>query len=164
MAEDAYARKEGFPTKIVMAVLGAIVVALWFLVGQGYFTAPISESSTPPTVWLTYEGQLYSGTRGSYCWIDRCVDTTFPEPTGVVDVAKGSSIGFLINSRTSPTTIDVPVFLLDSSGRPEQVGELMGEGNYQYKVDLEKGVYVVQMQASWSDVGDINYAFKIRVN
>ena len=38
MSEDAYARKEGFPTKIVMAVLAGIVIVLWFVFGYGFIT------------------------------------------------------------------------------------------------------------------------------
>ncbi len=164
MSEDAYARKEGFPTKVIMIVLAAIVVALWFAFGYGYFTKPLPENLTPPTVWLTYEGQLYSGIRGSYCWADKCADTAFQDPKGIVDVAAGSSIGFLMNSTTTPTSVNAPVFVIDSSGNPMQVGELLHEGNDKYKVNLQKGIYVLQMQANWEQLGDVNYAFKIRVN
>jgi hypothetical protein len=161
--DDAYARKEGFPTKIVMGILGAIVVVLWFVVGYGYFTNPLPASSEPPTIWLVYEDQLYSGIRGSYCWADKCVDTEFQEPTGIVDVMQGSSVELLTNGRTRPTFVNVQIFVIDSFGNPMQVREL-GEENDKYKVDLEKGVYVLQLQANWQVLGDVNYAFKIKVN
>lgn len=161
--DDAYARKEGFPTKIVMGILGAIVVVLWFVVGYGYFTNPLPDNSVPPTIWLVYEGQLYSGIRGSYCWADKCVDTEFQEPTGIVDVEQGSLVELLMNSRTRPTLVNAQVFVIDSLGNPMQVKEL-GEENDKYKVELEKGVYILQLQANWQDLGDVNYAFKIKVN
>jgi hypothetical protein len=164
VSEDAYARKEGFPTKVVMIILAAIVVALWFVVGQGYFTTPLSESSQPPTIWLTYEGALYSGQRGSYCWANKCVDVVYREPAGIIDVTQGTTIEFVMNTRTRPTVVSVPVFMTDSSGNLELVGELVSEGNYIYNVDLQKGVYVLQLQAIWQDLGDVNYAFKIRVS
>lgn len=112
---------------------------------------------------MTYEGQLYSGIKGSYCWADKCVDTAFQDPAGIVDVAAGSSIGFLMNS-TTPTSVNASVFVIDSSGNPMQVGELLHEGNDKYQVNLQKGIYVLQMQANWERLGDVNYAFKIRVN
>jgi hypothetical protein len=161
--DDAYARKEGFPTKIVMSILGAIVIILWFVIGQGYFSTPLSDTS-PPTIWLVYEGQLYSGVRGSYCWADKCVDTMFQEPVGVVEVTQGSSVELFMNSRIRPTALSAPIYVIDSLGNPAQVGELVGDENEKYKIDLQKGVYILQLFASWEELGDVTYAFKIKVN
>ena len=164
MSEDAYARKEGFPTKGVMVVLAAIVIVLRFIFGQGYFTMPLPESSATPTIWLVYEGGVYSGIRGSYCWTDKCVDIEFQEPTGIVDVTEGSSVGLLMNSRIRPTVVNAHVFVIDSFGNPMQMGELLSEGNDMYKIDLQKGIYILHLEAMWQDLGDVNYAFKIRVD
>ena len=165
MSEDAYARKEGFPTKIVMAVLAGIVIVLWFVFGYGYFTSPLpAQDPEPPTIWLVYQGDIYTGTRGSYCWADMCIDTTFPNPTGVIDVAKGSSISFMMNSLVRPSSVNAQVFVIDKNGSPSQVGELVGEGNDRYSVNLEDGIYIVNVSAGWNDLGDVSYAFKINVS
>lgn len=165
MSEDAYARKEGFPTKIVMAVLAGIVIVLWFVFGYGYFTSPLpAQGSEPPTIWLVYQGDIYTGTRGSYCWADTCVDTTFSNPTGVINVAKGSSISLMMNSLIRPSSVNAQVFVIDEQGNPLQVGELVSEGNDRYGVNLESGIYIVNVFASWKDLGDVSYAFKINVS
>ncbi|MEM2760506.1 MAG: hypothetical protein QXU32_00460 [Nitrososphaerales archaeon] len=164
MAEDQYARKEGFPTKIIMAVLAGIVTILWFIFGYGYFTEPLQETSIPPTIWILYEGNLYSGVRGGYCWAEKCVDTGFQEPMGVIDIASGSSFELFMNSRIMPTTVSAPVFMIDNFGNPVQIGELTDAGNLKYKVNLKSGVYVLQLQANWQNLGDVNYSFKIRVS
>jgi len=165
MSEDAYARKEGFPTKIVMAVLTGIVIILWFLFGYGYFTSPLpAQGSEPPTIWLVYQGDIYTGIRGSYCWADKCIDTTFPNPTGVIYVEKGSSISFMMNSLIEPSSINAQVFVVDEKGNPLQVGELVSEGNDRYSVNLENGTFIVNVSAGWKDLGDVNYAFKINVS
>jgi len=165
MSEDAYARKEGFPTKIVMAVLAGIVIVLWFVFGYGYFTSPLpAQGPEPPTIWLVYQGDIYTGIRGSYCWADICVDTTFPDPTGVVDVGKGAPISFMMNSLVRHSSVNAQVFVIDENGNPLQVGELVSEGNDKYTVNLENGTYIVNVFASWKDLGDVSYAFKISVS
>lgn len=165
MTEDAYARKEGFPTKIVMSILAGVVIILWFIYGYGYFTSPLpAQDAEPPTIWLVYQGDLYTGMRGSYCWTTKCVDTAFPNPPGLIDIAKGSSIGFMTNSLVRPSGISAQVFTIDDLGNPTQVGELVSEGSDKYRVNLEKGVYTVNFFASWEKLGDVSYAFKIRVD
>ncbi len=164
MSEDAYARTEGFHTKVVMAVLVGIVIVLWFILGYGYFTSPLPESSEPPTVWLVYEGELYSGILGSYCWADKCVDKEFHEPIGIVDTIRGSSVEFLFNSRLRPTALNTMVFVIDPFDNPVQIGELMKEENEMYKIDLQEGVYILQVQVNWQNLDQVNYTFKVRVN
>ncbi len=164
MSEDAYARKEGFPTKIIMATLAGIVIVLWFVFGYGYFLSPPSDDSEPPTIWLVYKGDIYTGIRGSYCWTDRCVDSTFPNPAGIIDVEKNSAISFIENSLLKPSNISAQVFVIDEKGIPTQVGELVSEGNDRYSVKLESGLYIVVAAASWEQQGDVSYAFKINVN
>lgn len=163
MSEDAYARKEGFPTKIVMTVLAGIVLVLWFVFGQGYFSSPPAENPVPPTMWLVYEGQLYSGVRGSYCWATVCVDSALQEPTGIVNISQGSFVELFMNSRISPDIVNASVLTVDDLGNLTQIGELANEGNYKYKVNLQHGTYTLKVQANWQDLGDINYIFKIRV-
>lgn len=163
MSEDAYARKEGFPTKIVMTVLAGIVLVLWFVFGQGYFSSPLVENPVPPTIWLVYEGQLYSGVRGSYCWANTCVDAVFQEPTGIVNISHGSFVELFMNSRISPNTANASMFTIDDHGNLMQIGELANEGNYKYRVNLQNGTYILKVQANWEGLGDINYIFKIRV-
>ncbi|MFQ5940835.1 MAG: hypothetical protein ACE5KA_03960 [Nitrososphaerales archaeon] len=164
MSEDAYARREGFPTKVVMAVLVASVIVLWFAVGQGYFTNSNVGGSTPPTIWLVYQGELYSGIRESYCWTDECVDTEFRDPTGIVEISQGSSVGLLMNNRIRPAVVNAYVFTFDSFGNLAPVGELASEGDDMYRVELQKGIYILQLQARWQNLGEVNYAFKIKVN
>jgi hypothetical protein len=165
MTEDAYARKEGFPTKIVMAVLAGIVIILWFIFGYGYFTSPLPpQGSEPPTIWLVYQGDIYTGIRGSYCWADKCIDAIFPDPTGTIEVAKGVSISFMMNSLVRPSSMSVQVFVVDEKGIPSQVGELVSEGIDKYKVNLENGIYIVNVLASWNDLGNVSYAFRINVS
>jgi len=164
MSEDAYARKEGFPTKIIMATLAGVVIVLWFVFGYGYFISPPSDDSEPPTVWLVYKGDIYTGIRGSYCWTDRCVDSAFPNPAGIIDVEKNSAISFIENSLLKPSSISAQVFVIDEKGIPTQVGELVSEGNDRYGVKLESGLYIVVAAASWEQLGDVSYAFKINVN
>lgn len=164
MSEDAYARKEGFPTKIIMAALAGIVIVLWFVFGYGYVTSPPAQDSDPPTVWLVYEGDIYTGIRGSYCWTDRCVDTIFPNPTGIVDVANNSAVRFMTNSLLRPSSLTAQTFVVDEKGNPIQIGELASQGNDKYNVKLESGVYIVVVTASWEDLGDVSYAFKISVS
>ena len=165
MSEDAYARKEGFPTKIVMVALAGIVIALWFAFGYGYFTSPLPDnSSDPPTIWLVYKGDIYTGARGSYCWADVCVDTLFPNPTGTIDVAKRSAVSFMTNSLLKPTSMSAQVFVPEEQGNPTQVGELPSEGNDRYTVNLEKGTYIVIVSANWKELGDVSYSFKINVS
>jgi hypothetical protein len=164
MSEDAYARKEGFPTKIIMATLAGIVILLWFVFGYGYFISPPSDDSEPPTVWLVYKGYIYTGMRGSYCWADRCIDSAFPNPAGVIDVEKNSVVSFIENSLLKPSSISAQVFVTDEKGIPTQVGELVSEGNDRYSVKLESGLYIVVVAASWEQQGDVSYTFKINVN
>lgn len=163
MSEDAYARREGFPTKIVMVVLAGIVVVLWFTLGHSYLDAPLQDV-TPPTVWLVYEGNLYTGIRGSYCWANKCVEARFPELLGIIQIPQGSSIWFLMNSWIEPTTVYVPVYIIDGSGNQVQVGELLKRDDGTYTIELEEGVYILQLHAYWDNVGDVNYAFRISVN
>jgi hypothetical protein len=163
MSEDAYARKEGFPTKIVMAALAGIVIVLWFIFGYGYVASPPQEDSEPPTIWLVYQGDIYTGIRGSYCWSVRCVDTVFPDPTGMIDVAKNSSVSFTTNSLLRPSNLSAQVFVIDENDIPTQIGELTGEGNDRYSVKLEDGIYIIIVVATWDDLGDVSYAFKIKV-
>ena len=164
MSEDVYARKEGFPTKVVMLLLAGIVTVFWFIIGQGYFDMSPSEHPTTPTIWLVYENGVYSGIRESYCWGDKCVDVEFQEPMGMIDVTEGSLLELLMNSRIRPTVVNTRVFVIDTFDNPMQMGELLSEGNNMYKIDLQKGVYILHLQAIWQDLGDVNYAFKIRVN
>lgn len=165
MTEDAYARKEGFPTKVVMGVLAGIVVALWFIFGYGYQTSPPQVSDyQPPTIWLVYKGDTYTGLRGSYCWAQDCVDLPFREPSGEVDVARGSSISFMTNSLIEPSSMNVQAFLINDQGNTLEAGELArGEVKDSYTIDLTSDVYVVEVFAVWQDLGDVSYAFKIRV-
>ena len=93
-----------------------------------------------------------------------CVDTAFPNPTGTIDVVKGSPISLMMNSLVRPSSVDVQVFVIDEQGNPSQVGELISEGNDKYKVNLENGTYIVNVFASWKDLGDVSYAFKINVS
>jgi len=163
MSEDAYARKEGFPTKIVMAVLAGIVIVLWFVFGYGYFASPPPEDSEPPTIWLVYQGDIYTGIRGSYCWSDRCVDTILPNPTGMIDVANNSAVTLTTNSLLRPSSLSAQVFVVDANGNPTQIGELASEGNDRYSVKLESGTYIILAVATWEDLGYVGYAFKINV-
>ena len=164
MSEDAYARKEGFPTKIVMVALAGIVIVLWFVFGHGYVTSPLPDDSEPPTIWLVYQGDIYTGIRGSYCWNDRCVDNVFPNPTGVIDAANNSAVSFMTNSLLEPSSLSAQVFVIDEKGNPTQVGELVSEGNDRYSVKLENGLYIIVATAAWEDVGDVSFAFKINVS
>ncbi len=163
MSEDAYARKEGFPTKIVMAALAGIVIVLWFVFGYGYVTSQPPQDSEPPTIWLVYEGDIYTGIRGSYCWSDRCVGTIFPNPTGIIDIANNSAVSFTTNSLLRPSSLSVQTFVVDEKGNPMQIGELASQGNDKYDVKLESGVYIVIATAIWEDLGDVSYGFKINV-
>jgi hypothetical protein len=163
MSEDAYARKEGFPTKIVMAALAGIVIVLWFIFGYGYVASPPQEDSEPPTIWLVYQGDIYTGVRGSYCWSVRCVDIMFPTPTGIIDVAKNSSVSFTTNSLLRPSSLSAQVFVIDENGNPTQIEELVDEESDRYSVRLEDGIYIIVAVATWEDQGDVSYAFKIKV-
>lgn len=165
MSEDAYARKEGFPTKIVMGVLAGIVVALWFIIGSGYQAVlPQERNYEPPTVWLAYKGDMHTGLRGSYCWAERCVDSPLREPLGQIDVEKGSSMSFITNSLTEPTSMNVQAYTIDDQGNMRGVGELAaGESKYSYRADLPSGIYVIDAHLAWQDMGDTTYAFTIKV-
>jgi hypothetical protein len=165
MSEDAYARKEGFPTKIVMVVLAGIVIVLWFVFGYGYFISPMPvQGSEPPTIWLVYQGDIYTGLRGSYCWTNMCVDTIFQNPPGMIDIVNGTSVSFMINSLVRPSIVNALVFVIDENDNPLQVGELVNQGNDKYGVNLQHGTYIVNVLANWKDIGDVSYAFKISVS
>lgn len=162
--EDAYARKEGFPTKIVMAVLAGIVVVLWLAIGSGFMASSPGDTNEPPTIWLVYEGDIYTGVRGSYCWAGKCVDTSPPEPTGVAGVAKASSIGFISNSLIERSSMDVRLLTVDDLGSTLWVSELESEELDIYRVDVESGEYIVDVFVRWEGLGDVKYAFKISVS
>jgi hypothetical protein len=147
-----------------MAVMGVVVLVLWFVVGQGYFIGAPTETPEPPTIWLVYEGQLYSGLRGSYCWFGKCIDAAFQIPVGTVEVSQGSSVSFLTNSRLKPTNTSVLVFVIDDLGNPTHKGDLVKEGDDKYKVDFQKGVYILQSYANWQDLGDVSYTFRVSIN
>jgi hypothetical protein len=163
MAEDAYARKEGFPTKVVMVVLAGIVIALWFVFGYGYFTSPLQESSEPPTIWVVYKGDVYTGMQGSYCWADICVDKMFQYPSGTINVERNSSINLMLNSLIRPSEVTVQVFVINND-TPLQIKELQNEGSNRYTVNLESGVYILNTLARWNDLGEVTYRFKISVS
>ncbi len=162
--EDAYARKEGFPTKFVLIALAGVVILLWFVFGYGYLQLPLpAHGSDPPTIWLVYQGEIYTGSRGSYCWANSCVDKIFPNPTGTIDVAKGASVSFTTNGLIRPSSVNAQVFVADKQGNPSPVGELMGEGNDRYRVNLASGIHIVNVLAKWKDLGYVSYFFKINV-
>ncbi len=162
--EDAYARKEGFPTKFVMAALAGVVILFWFVFGYGYLQLPLpAHGSDPPTIWLVYQGEIYTGSRGSYCLVNSCVDKTFQNPSGMIDVAKGSSLSFTTNGLNRPSSVNVQVFVVDKQGNPSLFGELESERNDRYRVSLANGTYIVNVSAKWKDLGDVSYFFKINV-
>ena len=103
MSEDAYARREGFSTKLVIIVLFLAVIILWFIFGYGYFTETLSENLGPQTIWLVYENEHYSGMIGSYCWENKCTHADLQESTGGVGAVQRSSVGFLINNIVEST-------------------------------------------------------------
>ncbi len=103
MSEDAYARKEGFSTKLVIIVLFLAVIIIWFIFGYGYFTKSLPGNLGPQSIWLVYEDEHYSGTIGSYCWENKCAHADLQESTGGVGAVQGSLVGFLINNVVEPT-------------------------------------------------------------
>lgn len=44
-----------------------------------------------------------------------------------------------------------------------QIGELEKEGNDMYKIDLQNGVYLINLCVVWQNFGELNYMFKVRV-
>ena len=44
-----------------------------------------------------------------------------------------------------------------------QIGELVKEGNDMYMIDLQNGVYLINLHVVWQNFGDLNYMFKVRV-
>lgn len=164
MSEDAYARKEGFPTKFVMIVLAAVVITLWFAFGQGFVASFKPRISEPPSIWLVYNDELYPGIRGSYCWFDRCVDTWLLEPQDGINISKGSTITFTDNTSLQPDDMDVRAYVIGEQGMQLEASGIERAGIDTYRVNLENGIYLVNVFTTWQDLGDVNYTFKIIVS
>ncbi len=170
--EDHYARKRGFPTRMGLLALGAIVIIIWFLIGNTQQSERVKEAELIegqlPTIWLVYRNNVHKGEELSYCWFGRCDDNTINFTNHII-VKQGSNIGFVVNSIMDHTSMDIIIH--NSMIYPDGSVNILNRLDLElesivkdtYKIDLEPGTYVIIAHAIWEDIGYMEYIFSIKV-
>lgn len=117
-------------------------------------------SRVPQIVLLDDKGDEHRGVQGSYCWDGICVD--YAKPSSRVDfreklfIRKDATIAFKVMSTISPDQVYVTMFFGDKILLHKAV-------NKQMKVQVSKGTYFLNVNATWKGQGDVSNVFFIEV-
>jgi hypothetical protein len=137
----------------------------------------IGGGSRPPDSTLSYGGETVSGTLGTYCWINGCVDTVgIGASTDELTVPAGSSVTFAyggsvldsvgvaayqIGRRNQPEKISGNIVLM-SAGKGTELPVHQTCNQARITVGLPVGRYVVDVFATIPQ-GDASYGFLVAV-
>ena len=125
-----------------------------------------------PVMRLRYEGQVYNGAEGSYCWPDfrtddgsvvgLCADKIrWAELRSAIPVEGGSTATIEVEAVEQAHALSAGFYELDSDTQVRFL-DLDSGTEVALDVDLPEGIYNVAVFGRWPD-GDITYEFRIEV-
>jgi hypothetical protein len=142
-------------------------------------------TAAPPAATVAIDGQTQTAGVGTYCWtgsgaeIGMCVDKIgIPTPLEPLVVESSFTAQFTIPVEEAPQHISlqaIPVSEADQvSGLDDQsqifwqpkegeAVEIESSANPQAVIELEPGLYVLNMFVSWPSFGDASYGFLVEV-
>ena len=121
----------------------------------------MTTESDIPEIFLSIKGIDYNGVLGSYCWNNICITKTMPsnlkDDVIKIPLQRNDMVDIYVNNFNNPEKFHVTVFL--------NGGEIVMDkdtGN-KFNVDLQNGLYVINVLASWMYKGDVSYLFMVEI-
>ena len=124
------------------------------------------QGDTPPNVSIDIAGKSYPAKLGTYCWQERCVDTSGPidmlKDSETIKVEPGQTIKFMMDFEPPLTTIELSIF---TENEEEVSIELQ---DVYFSAPTQKGIYYYSYSLTWRkdelSIGDAHYAFALEVD
>ena len=139
------------------------------------------DPGKPPLAVMTVNGDSQTAGLGTYCWSDDssgaglCLDAIgIPTPEEPLEVTSPFTAQFLIPVEETPRDVVVTVAPADPDAEMNDVSDqgwrwwsyregenhqLALEREPQFNLDLEPGLYVINLFVSWDGLGDASYGF-----
>ncbi len=121
----------------------------------------MTAESDIPEIFLSIKDIDYKGVLGSYCWNNICTTKTMPSnlknDVNKIRLQRNDLVDIGVKNFTNPEKFHVTVFL--------NGGEIVMDkdtGN-NFNVDLQDGLYVLNVLASWMYKGDVSYLFMVEI-
>lgn len=123
------------------------------------------QGDTPPNVFIVIAGESYPTKLGTYCWRERCVDTSGPidllKDSETIKVEPGQTIKFMMDFEPPPTTIELSIFRENEEEVSIELQDL------HFSAPTQKGIYYYSYSLRWQkdelSIGDAHYAFALEV-
>lgn len=114
-----------------------------------------------PQIVLIDEKREHQGIQGSYCWGDICVDYAIPSSRTKdfqeqLSILKGATISFKVLNHISPDQLHVTIF----HGNKIVLHEAL---KTKLQIKIPKGIYFLNVKATWTGQGDVSNVFLIEV-
>jgi len=124
------------------------------------------QGDTPPNVYIGIADKSYPAKLGTYCWQERCVDTSGPidmlKDSETIKVEPEQTIKFMMDFEPPPTTIELSIF---RENEEEVSIELQ---DVYFSAPTQKGIYYYSYSLRWQkdelSIGDAHYAFALEVD
>ena len=138
------------------------------------YAASSLEPPPLPVIRLRYNGNVYDGLQGSFCWLTTrgssdgelatlCADTVFPDPSNVISVVAGETLMVEIEAHEEPLKLTAQIFMTkELPYKMIKSIELDRRLVVPLNVSFQPDMYIIIIFGVWN-AGDISYAFKIDV-
>ena len=123
----------------------------------------VTSEKNIPEIFLSIGNLTHQGVLGSYCWNNICITKTMPSDIDLektiakIRLQKGNTIDINMNNYTYPEKFHLTVF---SNGNSIALDE---DVQNQFRANLQKGTYIVNIMAAWMYKGDVSYLFPIEI-
>jgi hypothetical protein len=125
------------------------------------YVSSLQENGIPRII-LSIDNSIYEGQLGSYCWNSICVTKAVPrfgdfETDKKIQLPENKTIKFSLKNFANPESFHTTVYSKDNN--------IVLDTDIKNQLDLKlpKGVYIVNVMATWMYKGDVSYIFLIDV-
>jgi len=120
----------------------------------------MNKSKIPQIILIDEKGE-HLGVQGSYCWNGICIDYVKPSSRDKdiheqLSLPKGTTITFRVLDHISPDNLHVTFFSGDQIVLHEEVKVKM-------KIKLSRGIYFLNVKATWEGEGDVSNVFLVKI-
>ena len=120
----------------------------------------MTAESDIPEISLSIKGIEYNGVLGSYCWNSICITKTMPsnlkDDVIKMPLQRNDMVDIYVKNFSNPEKFHVTIFLNGKIVMDRDTGN-------KFNVDLQNGLYVINVLASWMYKGDVSYLFPVEI-